>query len=272
MKAIKIKDNNILKGEFKLYVEDQKQDNYSGYREITIGKEEYLPFFDEKIVNRKIKKTLEVKFSFAKDYPIEEFRRKSALIIIDNIEIIEQENFKGNESENLAKIKELEHKLSLKENEIKVLEYTFKEKASELSNKANEQIAQFRKELEEKNKNELAQAKKFALLKFIEDFETPFNNFKMAVQAGENSDNIQVKNYCYGFNIVSQQFEQVLNDHGVSLILPQVGQEFDAHKEQAIDFSTLTDFENNIITKVVKPGIMIEDRVIKPASVVVNKK
>ncbi|WP_036452187.1 nucleotide exchange factor GrpE [Mycoplasma buteonis] len=274
MKMNKIGLNDKITADFALLVDNEKQDNYTKNMTIELGKEEYLPEFDEKLINRKYKRTLEVKFTFSKDYPISEFRKKEAVVLLNNINIVgkQAKNFKEEVDKLESLISELKAKLTTKESEFKIMEYTFKAKAEEVSKKAKEQLEQKISELETKSKIEIQEKQQFALAKFIEDLEMPFNNLAMATKAGENSDNIQVKNYCIGFSLVIKQFEQVFNDHNIELITPVIGNEFDANTQEVVDFSNNSEIDENIITKVVRQGIKIQDRVIKPASVMVNKK
>ncbi|RIV16768.1 nucleotide exchange factor GrpE [Mycoplasmopsis gallopavonis] len=272
MKFLKINNGDKIKGNFELFINGHLNLDFSGIREIEIGQNSYLPDFDERLINRKVKKEMEVKFIFSKDYPIVEFQRKEAIVVIKNLEIAKNNTNSNFETQELlTKIKELELKLAEKESQLKITEYTFKQKAEEITSKANEKIESLRKEIEEKNKLELAQNKEFALARFVEDFEVPFNNFKLAMNIGANSEDPQVKNYCIGFNLIANQFNQVLEDHGILLIEPKIGQEFNPYEEEAIDFQNDVNLANNTIVKVVKPGLKIGTRIIKPASVVLNK-
>ncbi|WP_426461146.1 nucleotide exchange factor GrpE [Mycoplasma hafezii] len=282
MKTNKISVNDIVKGKFDLYVEGTHQPEYSGDKEIVIGQEQFLPQFDEKILNRKYKRHLEIKFTFPKDYEIQEFQRKTALVLINNIEVLspEKEETKATKEakqddaklkELEARISELENKLNEKDTQIRVMEYSFKEKADELTKKATEKLNEKINELQNKTNETIKEKQAYALARFIEDLEVPFNNLAMATKAGENSDNIQVKNYCIGFSMVVSQFEQVFSDHNIQLITPELGTEFDANISQIVDWGYMPELKNHVVLKVVRQGIKIADRVVKPASVIVNK-
>ncbi|QNM93782.1 nucleotide exchange factor GrpE [Mycoplasma sp. Pen4] len=275
----KLYNNDVLKGDFTLYVEDQLVPEYSKFFEITIGKNEYLPDVDEFLINRKVKDSLEVKLTFNKHYAIQEFAGKTAKIEIKNIEIIKDTASNNDELEQLkSQLAQAQLELINKDKRIvelemqyKRAEWTFKEKATELTTKAKEQVEAKQNELVEKMNQEKAQIKKYALQKFLEDFIEPFNNFQLANQAGINSDDAKVKNYCLGFSMIARQFIMLLEQHNASLIEPQVGAEFNPEQEEVIDFVQDETKANNTIVRLVRYGLKIEDRLVKPASVVVVK-
>lgn len=120
-------------------------------------------------------------------------------------------------------------------------------------------------------KEELEKAQKYALQKFVDDFSNPFSILKVAVNAGSNSNDQAVKNYVLGFNMVLNQVEDVLRNHGIIEFSPEIGSIFDPETSKVIE--QIEDYEkpNNTVLKVTSPGLKLYDRVIKPAIVVVSK-
>ena len=82
----------------------------------------------------------------------------------------------------------------------------------------------------------------------------------------------EVANYQIGFQMIANQLVDVLKGEGLAPIETKVGAEFDPTKMQAVETVNDPEFENNIITKIMQPGYMYKDRVLRPVMVVVNKK
>ncbi|MHA3785929.1 nucleotide exchange factor GrpE [Mycoplasma sp. Z463D] len=277
MNSTKLNVGDVIKGNFTLFLGDEIVPEYTKQTSIELGKEQYLPNFDEYLINRKVKPTLEVKLSFSKTYPLENLAGKTAKVVIEEIHVKHASKAKDSkqDQEEIAKLQaevaELKAKLAEKEHKILVDEYMYKEKLESLQAKAKEKLEAEQAHLHEKMKNEKAEIKKYALQGFFEDFIEPFNNFLAATNAGTNSDNDIVRNYCYGFSIVAKQFTNLLEDNGAYIVEPQVGNEFNPEKEEVLDFVVDESKENNTIVRVVRLGLAIDSRLVKPAGVIVVK-
>ncbi|MCU9934902.1 nucleotide exchange factor GrpE [Mycoplasmopsis cynos] len=270
MNQIKIKNNDKLKAKFKLFVNGVELENYTKEQEVVIGKNQYLPNFDDFLIGRKLKSKLEIKVFFPKNYSIAEIAGKKSIIELSDVELISNNNY-----EEIEKLKNqvslLETKLATKELEIYNINNTFKNKASEFSKKTQEKIEQVTSEYNEKLIVEKNEIKKYALQSFLESFAIPFNNFISAISAGQNSPTQEVQNYCLGFNIVSKQFENLLEENGVQLIRPELNTEFNPEFQEAIDFKEDSESHNKVL-KVVRLGFSLNGRVVVPASVILSKK
>jgi len=82
----------------------------------------------------------------------------------------------------------------------------------------------------------------------------------------------EIQNYVIGFQMITNQLTDILKQEGLAPIEAKVGLEFDPKCMQAVETSADLTVEDNIITKVMQPGYMYKDRVLRPAMVVVNKK
>ena len=82
----------------------------------------------------------------------------------------------------------------------------------------------------------------------------------------------EIQNYVIGFQMITNQLTDILKNEGLAPIEAKVGKEFDPNKMQAVETSNDESMEDNVITKVMQPGYMYKDRVLRPAMVVVNKK
>ncbi|MFV8480138.1 nucleotide exchange factor GrpE [Mycoplasma sp. AA7A] len=277
MNNTKLNVGDIVKGNFTLFIGDEIITQYTKQCGIELGQDQYLPNFDEYLINRKVKPNLEVKLNFAKNYPIEALAGKNAKVIIEEVQVTHK-HIKGNENQNnneietlKSEIESLKTKLAEKERKILLDEYMYKEKLESLQTKAKEKLEAEQAHLHSKMKHEKAEIKKYALQGFLEDFIEPFNNFLAATNAGANSDNPVVKNYCYGFSIVAKQFTNLLEQNGALIIQPEIGSEFNPEQEEVLDFITDETKENNTIVRVARLGLSIDDRLVKPAGVIVVK-
>ncbi|MFV8459034.1 nucleotide exchange factor GrpE [Mycoplasma sp. CR] len=275
MNNTKLNVGDILKGNFTLFIGDQIIPEYTKQIIIELGQEQYLPNFDEYLINRKVKPTLEVKINFAKTYPIANLAGQNVKVVIEEVKVTymsKKGHANNNEVEALKnEVETLKAKLAEKERKILLDEYMYKEKLENLQAKAKSQLETEQANLHEKMKQEKAEIKKYALQGFFEDFIEPFNNFLAATNAGVNSENAVVKNYCYGFSIVAKQFTNLLENNGAVIIQPEVGSEFNPEQEEVLDFVVDETKANNTIVRVVRLGLSIDQRLVKPAGVVVVK-
>lgn len=85
----------------------------------------------------------------------------------------------------------------------------------------------------------------------------------------DNLENAQSHLKDEGLEMVIKQFKEILNQEGVEEI-EAIGQQFDPNKHEAVEAQTGEN--DNIVARVVAKGYKIEDKVIRPAKVVVTKK
>lgn len=85
----------------------------------------------------------------------------------------------------------------------------------------------------------------------------------------DNLENAQTHLKDEGLEMVIKQFKEILTQEGVEEI-EAIGQQFDPSKHEAIE--TQAGENDNTVARVVAKGYKIEDKVIRPAKVVVTKK
>lgn len=282
-KMQKIQTNDILEGNFNLFVEGVEIPEYTKTTKITIGKNEYLDNFDSYLINRKSFPNLEVKLTFPKSYRDENFAGKNALVKISDVKLTKSQNMLKKIEEELINLnaralklseinKSLQEQIEQKDKEIIASREAFMSKVQEMSAKADLELKRKKEENDEKLKEEKQKIKDFALQGFVEDFISPFNNFILAIKATENTNNQVLKNFIYGFKMIENQFVNTLNNHNIELIIPNVSEEFNPEFHYAIDFIESTEHENNSIAKLNNYGFKLNNRVIKPAIVTLYKK
>lgn len=113
---------------------------------------------------------------------------------------------------------------------------------------------------------DIDKARKFALERFSGEL-LPVKDSLEAALAVENATVDSFKN---GMELTLKQFASVLEKFNVIEINP-LGQKFDPHQHQAISTIEAPDAEPNTVTHVLQKGYMLNERVLRPALVMVAK-
>lgn len=102
---------------------------------------------------------------------------------------------------------------------------------------------------------------------FIEDLLPVLDSFYLAL-ANEPTDPA-LKNYLIGFQYIYRNLVSVLENEGVSEILPKAGDKFDPSIMNAMEVVE-DEGEENLVKKVYTKGYKLHDRLIRPANVAVS--
>lgn len=114
---------------------------------------------------------------------------------------------------------------------------------------------------------------KYAISKFARDIVGVADNFERAIQAvpaGAAEQDPALKGLVDGVSMTEREFLNVLEKHGVRRIVPK-GEAFNPHLHQAMMEAQNPDVPPGTIIEVYQAGYVIEDRVLRPAMVVVAK-
>ena len=151
---------------------------------------------------------------------------------------------------------ESEEVLILK-NKIQNLEEKLKASHAELIN--------YRKRKDEEVTNKL----KFANQDLIMDILPVLDNFERAIKL-QKSDDTNLSKFLDGFKMLYNTLNETLKRYGVEEI-DCLGKEFDPNLQEAMLVGEDKTQENNIVLEVLIKGYILKGRVIRPASVKVNK-
>lgn len=162
-----------------------------------------------------------------------------------------------NEEEIDDNFEESEEVLILKNN-IQNLEEKLKASHAELIN--------YRKRKDEEVSNKL----KFANQDIIMDILPVLDNFERAIKLQKNDDT-NLSKFLDGFKMLYTSLNETLKKYGVEEI-DCLGKEFDPNFHEAMLIDKDETQENNIVLEVLIKGYMLKGRIIRPASVKVNKK
>lgn len=127
--------------------------------------------------------------------------------------------------------------------------------------------------LRKRTEREKADAHKYAVTKFARDIVTVGDNFQRAVDAvpADAADKDPVlKSFLDGVTLTGRELLNVLERNGIKRIDPK-GEPFNPHYHQAVMEMPSPDVPSGTVTQVFQPGYMIDDRILRPAMVVVAK-
>ena len=113
--------------------------------------------------------------------------------------------------------------------------------------------------------DDIDKARKFALEKFSNELLA----VKDSLDAALNVGNADVESYKNGVELTSKQLSQVFEKFNIVEVNP-MGEKFDPHKHQAISMLENSG-EPNTVTQVLQKGYTLNERVLRPALVMVAK-
>jgi molecular chaperone GrpE len=135
-----------------------------------------------------------------------------------------------------------------------------------------DQIMRLKAEMENNRKRsgrDLENAHKFALRNFAESLLPIVDSMEMGQQAAE-AENASLSSIVEGTQLTMSMFIQVLEKHGLKAIDP-VGELFDPEQHQAISMIEDENSESNTVISVMQKGFILNERLVRPAMVVVAK-
>jgi len=135
-----------------------------------------------------------------------------------------------------------------------------------------DQIIRLRAEIENNRKRaarDVENAHKYALKNFIENLLPVIDSMEMG-QAAAMADNATLESIREGLDLTVNMLVQVLQRSGLEQIDP-LGEKFDPDRHQAISMVDVKDAESNSIVEVMQKGFLLNDRLIRPAMVVVAR-
>ena len=135
-----------------------------------------------------------------------------------------------------------------------------------------DQIMRLRAEIENNRKRaerDVENAHKYALRNFVEGLLPVIDSMEMG-QTAADAENATLENIREGSAMTMNMFVQVLQKHGLEQLDP-VGQKFDPELHQAISMIDAEGAESNSVIEVMQKGFTLNERLIRPAMVVVAK-
>lgn len=168
-------------------------------------------------------------------------------------------------------------KLSLEE-ELKSLRAEL-EKTTQAYNEANDKAQKnwdllLRKEadlqnIQRRSQTQVDNAKKFALERFASELLQVVDSIEQGL-AQCNNDNVTVKDVLEGMSLTRKVVLDVMEKEGISQINPE-SQPFNPNFHEAISMIETDDCPPNQVVSVFQPGYILNERLLRPARVVVSR-
>ncbi len=135
-----------------------------------------------------------------------------------------------------------------------------------------DQMMRLRAEVENNLKRaerDIENAHKYALKSFVENLLPVIDSMEMG-QVAAGADNATLESIREGSSLTMSMFVQVLEKNGLEQIDP-LGEKFDPERHQAISMTAAENAESNTVIEVMQKGFLLNDRLVRPAMVVVAK-
>ena len=135
-----------------------------------------------------------------------------------------------------------------------------------------DQIMRLRAEIENNRKRaerDVENAHKYAIKSFVENLLPIIDSMEMGQSAAE-ADNTTLESIREGSDLTMDMFIQVLQKNGLEQIDP-MGEKFDPERHQAISMIEVKGSKSNTVIEVMQKGFALNERLVRPAMVVVAK-
>ena len=142
-----------------------------------------------------------------------------------------------------------------------------KEALEEKLRYAQAELINYRKRKEEETSTMLKYANQDLIMELI----NIVDNFERAIKLDDNDLTDELSKFLAGFKMIYATLTEILRKFGVEEIV-RAGEIFDPSLEEALLTDSLDDHEEDEVLEVLLKGYKLKDRVIRPASVKVNKK
>ena len=196
---------------------------------------------------------------FKKQMPSEKNVKKENVQSTDNVEVLEEEHFKKEQTESTFDEDKYKQEITKLTDENK--------KLVEKVQLAQAELINYRRRKDE----EVSSMLKYANVDLVTEILNVVDDFERAVNHAEKSINDEVKKYNEGINLIYTNLKSILQKFGVEEI-NNVGSIFNPNEEQALLTDCVEDKDDEVVLEVLQKGYKLKDRVIRPASVKINQK
>lgn len=132
---------------------------------------------------------------------------------------------------------------------------------------AQAELVNYRKRKDE----EVTNFKKYCNKDLIMELIPIIDNFERAIKLDDNDLTDELSKFLEGFKMMYASLMEILKKFGVEEISRQ-GEVFDSNQEEALMTDNLEEYEDDVVTEVLLKGYKLNGKVIRPASVKINKK
>ena len=176
---------------------------------------------------------------------------------IDNdLDLKESKKDAEDKEENEANVEFLQEKLK-----------TIQEESKENLDKVLRAQAEM-ENLRKRTVRDVENAHKYALEKFINELLPILDSLELGLSASANTKNVD--ELYKGIELTMEMFNKALEKFGVKTIDPQ-GEKFNPELHEAVSMQEIEGAESGVISTVMQKGYLLNERLIRPAMVVVAK-
>jgi molecular chaperone GrpE len=115
---------------------------------------------------------------------------------------------------------------------------------------------------------EVEKAYKFGSEQLLNDLLPVLDSFAHGLEGSASTDP-KVRSICQGMQLTLSMFEKTLEKHGVEIIAPKKGENFNPQSHEAISMQEDAEAKSNTIMEVLQKGYQLNGRVLRPARVIV---
>ena len=196
-----------------------------------------------------------------------DYREEAELEAAENTENINNENAVADD-ENTVAPEDIPGEGEMGGGEIGILKKKIESLEKALSDKSDEVLRRaadldnYRKRLTKESDERV----KYANQTVIKDFLPVVDNIELTLQHTEDGSPLR-----QGIELTIKSFKDALFKHGIKEVESAVGTLFDPAVHEALMMDSNPDYDNNAVTLCIQKGYTLNDRVIRPAKVKVNK-
>jgi len=160
-----------------------------------------------------------------------------------------------------SKIAELESRMEKSMSDAKKFEDQYLRAVAEAEN------------VKKRTERDIDSAHKYAVSSFAKDLIDVLENLYRSTEyiTEDQKKDKTIAQIFDGIEMTKNEFVKVLKKYGVERISPKEGEKFDHNYHQAISQQAVDKHEPNTVLHVTQAGYMLQDRLIRPALVVVSK-
>lgn len=124
--------------------------------------------------------------------------------------------------------------------------------------------------MRKRNERDLAHAHKFALEKFVEALLPVKDSLEMGIAAAGEGANVDPVKLLEGSDLTLRMLASAMEKFGVRELNPE-GEKFNPEFHEAMSMQPRADVEPNTVVAVVQRGYLLNERLVRPAMVMVSK-
>jgi molecular chaperone GrpE len=122
--------------------------------------------------------------------------------------------------------------------------------------------------LRKRTARDIENAHKYALDKFVAELLPVLDSMELGLAAADTAGNVD--SLREGIDLTLKKFQNVLEKFGIAIIDPQ-GEKFDPERHEAVSMQELEGAESGTVVSVMQKGYELNDRLVRPAMVIVAK-